>query len=101
MITRLSENARAEALSHLTAWRPLEDREAIHRAFSFQNFREAWSFMSEIALLAERMDHHPEWANVYNRVEIVLATHDCDGLSERDIVLAQAIDAVWARYTNP
>ena len=64
----------------------------IYRIFVFENFIEAFGFMSQVALLAEAMDHHPEWSNVYNRVEIFLKTHDVDGLSERDFILASKID---------
>ena len=78
----------------LPGWRPLPDRDAIARDFKFKDFSAAWGFMTRVALLAERHDHHPEWSNVYNRVSIVLTTHDAGGLSERDITLARAIDAI-------
>ena len=77
----------------LPGWRLLPDRDAIARDFKFKDFGAAWGFMARVALLAERHDHHPEWSNVYNRVSIVLTTHDAGGLSERDIALARAIDA--------
>jgi 4a-hydroxytetrahydrobiopterin dehydratase len=67
------------------------------RTFKFKDFVEAFGFMAQVALLAEKMDHHPEWSNVYNRVEILLTTHDCNGLSARDVTLAQAIDRLVAR----
>jgi 4a-hydroxytetrahydrobiopterin dehydratase len=66
------------------------------KSFKFKTFRQAWGFMSQVALLAEKADHHPEWFNVYNRVDITLSTHECGGLSGRDIALAKAIDAVAA-----
>jgi len=80
---RLTAQERAAALPQLTsAWMPVEGRDAIQRTFEFQNFNEAWGFMSRAALLAEQMNHHPEWFNVYNRVEVTLSTHDCGGLSQ-------------------
>ncbi len=81
----------------LPGWRLLPDRDAIARDFRFKDFSAAWGFMARVALLAERHDHHPEWSNVYNRVSITLTTHDAGGLSERDIALARAIDAVLPR----
>lgn len=78
----------------LPGWRLLPDRDAIARDLRFKDFSAAWGFMARVALLAERHDHHPEWSNVYNRVSVTLTTHDVGGLSERDIALARAIDAV-------
>ena len=75
-------------------WSIARSGKAIERSFKFANFSEAWGFMNRVALLAEAHDHHPEWFNVYNRVEITLTTHDADGLSERDAVMAAAIDAL-------
>ena len=72
----------------------VEGRDAIAREFRFRDFSEAFGFMSRVALLAEKQDHHPEWSNVWNRVEITLSTHDAGGLSRRDIKLAQAIDGL-------
>lgn len=92
----LSEAARAGLAATLADWRVLADRDALHRAFKFRDFSAAWAFMSRVALLAEKHGHHPEWSNVYNRVEITLATHDAGGLSERDVALALAIDALLA-----
>ncbi len=94
MIVKLDTAARAEALARLGHWREASGRDAIERAFVFKNFAEAWGFMTRVALLAESQDHHPEWSNVYNRVHIVLTTHDCAGLSARDVKLAAAIDEV-------
>lgn len=92
MIARLTDAERKTALATLTAWQTVEGKDAIHRAFKFKDFIDAWGFMNKVALLAQAQDHHPEWSNVYNRVEITLTTHDCKGLSARDIRLAQDID---------
>ena len=94
MVERLVGAKRKEAVAELRGWTEVEDRDAIRKTYHFGTFSEAWAFMSRVALLAEKMDHHPEWFNVYNRVEIVLATHDVEGLSERDIKLAHAIDEI-------
>ena len=91
---RLTDQARAEALATLPGWAMVEGREAIRRSFRFKDFNTAFGFMTRVALKAERMDHHPEWANVYNRVDITLSSHDVDGLSERDIRLARFIDRI-------
>ena len=95
-LPRLTETERQEALPTLgnTGWRAIEDRDALRKILKFRNFSEAWGFMSRVALLAEKQDHHPEWSNVWNRVEITLSTHDAGGLSARDVALAQAIDVV-------
>ena len=92
MVEKLSDDIRAELGALLPAWHPTEGRDALCRSFRFRDFSEAWAFMSRVALLAEAQDHHPEWSNVYNRVEITLTTHDAAGLSPRDLKLAQAID---------
>ena len=94
MLERLSGVARDEALAALAGWSLVEGRDAIRKSFRFKDFNEAFGFMTRVALLAEKADHHPEWSNVYNRVEIVLTTHDADGLSARDVKLAKAIDAL-------
>lgn len=94
MAEKLSAAARAEALTALPGWRPLDDRDAIAKSFAFRSFVEAWGFMSRCALVAEKMNHHPEWFNVYNRVEVVLSTHDADGVTELDIALAKRMDAL-------
>jgi 4a-hydroxytetrahydrobiopterin dehydratase len=88
----LSGSARAAALLGLPGWEDREDRDALGKTFRFRDFTEAFSFMTRVALVAERMNHHPEWFNVYNRVEIVLATHDSGGVTDRDIRLAHAIE---------
>ncbi len=94
MVERLSEAQRTALPELLPEWRAVEGRDAIARSFRFPDFSAAWGFMSRVALLAEKADHHPEWSNVYNRVEILLTTHDAGGVSRRDVALAQAIDAI-------
>lgn len=96
MIEALSEEERADALDGLEEWDHDEARDAISRRFSFADFSEAFAFVTRVALLAEKMDHHPEWSNVYNRVDILLTTHDAGGLSTRDIVMAEAIEGLLA-----
>ena len=97
MVEKLSAEARAAALASLPQWRLAEGRDAITRSLKFKDFNQAWGFMARVALQAERMDHHPEWANVYNRVDVTLTTHDCNGLSERDVKLARFIDTLADR----
>lgn len=92
MIPRLTDAERAALVDLLPEWALAKDRDAIERRFAFANFSEAFAFMTRVALLAEAHDHHPEWSNVYNRVTILLSTHDAGGLSARDIRLAEAID---------
>lgn len=92
MVEKLSPEARRQALAELDGWSEVEGRDAIQKTFTFKSFNAAWGFMSRIALAAEKMDHHPEWFNVYNRVDITLSTHDCGGLSERDVKLAKRIE---------
>lgn len=94
MATKLQPSERESALSELGDWTLVDGRDAIKRVFKFRNFSEAFAFMTRVALKAEKMDHHPEWFNVYNRVEVTLTTHDCDGLSELDINLAKYMDSI-------
>jgi 4a-hydroxytetrahydrobiopterin dehydratase len=94
MVARLSDEERADALVQLAHWTHEPTRDAIARQFKFADFSQAFAFMTRVALLAESQDHHPEWSNVYNRVDIVLTTHDAGGLSARDVRLAAAIDAL-------
>jgi len=94
MIAKLSTQERKEALAALSGWKEVAGRDALQRKVKFADFNAAWGFMSRVALLADKQDHHPEWQNVYNRVEILLTTHDCDGLSQRDVKLATAIDKI-------
>ena len=92
MATKLSGSARRAALATLAGWSEVEDRDAIRKSFTFPDFNAAFGFMTRVALMAEKLDHHPEWFNVYNRVDITLATHDAGGVTERDIRLAAFID---------
>ena len=92
MATKMSPAEITENLSQVAGWTRLPDREAIQKTFSFKDFCEAFSWMTRLALLAEKMDHHPEWLNVYNKVEVTLASHDVNGLSERDFRLAQLMN---------
>ncbi len=94
MIAQLDETERAAALDALGEWDYDEARDAIARQFMFGDFSAAFAFMVQVALLAEKHDHHPEWSNVWNRVDILLTTHDAGGLSSRDVHLATAIDAL-------
>jgi 4a-hydroxytetrahydrobiopterin dehydratase len=92
MAQRLDETARKGLAQRLPLWRMAEGRDAIQRTFTFKDFSEAFGFMTRAALVAEKLDHHPEWSNVWNRVEVTLSTHDAGGLTERDVKLAQAMD---------
>lgn len=94
MVEKLTAAERREALEGLPDWRMVEGRDAIRRVFKFPDFNAAWGFMCRIALQAEKLDHHPEWSNVYGTVDVTLSTHDCDGLSARDIALARFIDGL-------
>jgi 4a-hydroxytetrahydrobiopterin dehydratase len=94
MVSKLTDNERIEALAALPEWAFDASREGIMRTFKFTDFVEAFGFMTRVAILAEKADHHPEWSNVYNRVEMLLTTHDAGGLSQRDIDLATQIDAM-------
>jgi 4a-hydroxytetrahydrobiopterin dehydratase len=96
MVEKLNTAERATLSATLPEWKLVEGRDAITRAFRFKDFSEAWGFMARVALLAEAQDHHPEWFNVWNRVEITLSTHDAGGLSSRDVRLALAIDGLLA-----
>ncbi len=88
----MSDERVSEELARLPGWKLSAGK--LHREFEFGNFVEAFSFMTRVALAAERMDHHPEWFNVYKRVVIDLRTHDCDGISDRDFALARAIETL-------
>jgi 4a-hydroxytetrahydrobiopterin dehydratase len=96
MVERLTEGARREALNALPDWNEVPGREAITRTLKFKDFGQAFGFMTQVALVAEKNDHHPEWRNVYNTVEVTLTTHDAGGVTARDIDLARAIDAIAA-----
>lgn len=93
-LAKLTDAERQEALDRLTGWSLVDDRDAITKTFTFDNFNAAWGFMSRSALVAEKLDHHPEWFNVYNRVEVTLSTHDANGLTSRDVALAEAMNAI-------
>jgi len=94
MAQKLSGDKLAEALAGIPKWAQQDDREAIERTFLFKDFNEAFGFMTRAALICEAMDHHPEWFNVYRTVEVTLTTHDSDGITEKDITLAQAMDNI-------
>ncbi|NOX95157.1 MAG: 4a-hydroxytetrahydrobiopterin dehydratase [Alphaproteobacteria bacterium] len=92
MVEKLEVATRVAFFDAHPGWTELEDRDAVRKTFIFGDFVAAWGFMSRVALAAEKADHHPEWFNVYNKVEITLTTHDAGGLSERDVALAAIID---------
>jgi 4a-hydroxytetrahydrobiopterin dehydratase len=92
MAQKLSGEARSRALARLRGWNEVKGRDAISRKFVFADFNEAFGFMARVALAAEKLDHHPEWSNVYKTVEVTLSTHDAGGLTERDVALAEAMD---------
>lgn len=98
MAERLSGEARASALKALAGWSEIAGRDAIGRTFVFKDFNAAFGFMTRVALAAEKADHHPEWRNVYNKVEVVLSTHDAGGVTDRDIDLAKVMNAVAAQF---
>ncbi len=91
-MTRPARIGAAAALARLPGWTAVEGRDAIARTFRFADFNAAFGWMTRVALAAEKLDHHPEWFNVYNRVEVVLATHDADGVTELDVTLAGVMD---------
>jgi len=94
MVEKLDTEARTAELMNLPDWDQVDGRDAIKKTFQFKDFNEAFGFMTRVALKADQMDHHPEWFNVYNRVEVTLSTHDVDGLTMRDIKLAKFMDKV-------
>ena len=96
MPQRLTAEERTQALADLSGWAPSPGRDAITKEFKFKDFSQAFGFISRVALAAEKLDHHPEWSNVYNRLTITLSTHDCGGLSQLDIELAHRIDTFGA-----
>ncbi len=93
MAKKLGTDEREQALARVPAWTLVNGRDAISRSFKFKDLNEAVGFMTRVALMAERMDHHPEWFNVWNRVDVTLSTHDAGGLTDLDIKLAAAMDA--------
>jgi 4a-hydroxytetrahydrobiopterin dehydratase len=92
-MTKLSPAAREAAFKTLLDWKPVAGRDAIAKRFEFADFNRTFAFMTRVALLAEKMDHHPEWSNVYNKVEVTLSTHDAGGVTQKDIDMAKAMDA--------
>ncbi|MGF6296453.1 4a-hydroxytetrahydrobiopterin dehydratase [Paraburkholderia youngii] len=94
MIQKLTSDERTQQLAKLDRWESVAERDAIRRSFEFADFNEAFGFMTRVAIKAQEMDHHPEWFNVYNKVDITLSTHEANGVTERDIALATFIDSV-------
>ena len=92
-MTKLEGPTRKTALAGLSDWREVDGRDAITKTFVFKDFNEAFGFMTRSALVAEKMDHHPEWFNVYRTVEVTLSTHDAGGVTEKDIALAKAMES--------
>ncbi len=92
---KLDSMARAAALKKLPKWKTVKGRDAIARKFEFKDFNEAFGFMTRVALLADKMDHHPEWFNVYNKLEVTLSTHDAGGVTDNDVKMAKAMEE-WA-----
>ena len=93
MSTKLTGKARNDALGALKGWTEVAGRDAIQKSFKFADFNAAWGFMTRVALAADKADHHPEWSNVYNKVEVTLSTHDAGGVTAKDVALAKFIDA--------
>lgn len=89
-----------QQLTTLSPWKTLPHREAIYRSFAFKDFNQAFGFMVRVALLAEHTNHHPEWTNVWNRVDITLSSHDVNGITQRDIDLAQAINDIYSDFLS-
>jgi 4a-hydroxytetrahydrobiopterin dehydratase len=96
MAQKLSPDARKTALARLSGWSDTSGRDAITKTFTFKDFNQAFGFMTRAALVAEKMDHHPEWFNVYKKVEVTLSTHDAGGVTELDIKLAEAMEKIAA-----
>src|SRR5580700_9285998 len=94
MAAKLSPDARAAALARLSGWKDVAGRDAIAKTFVFADFNAAFGFMTRAALVAEKMDHHPEWSNVYKTVAVTLSTHDAAGLTAKDVKLAQAMELI-------
>jgi 4a-hydroxytetrahydrobiopterin dehydratase len=94
MAQKLTAEARSASLGRLKGWTDVSGRDAISKTFTFKNFNEAFGFMTRAALVAEKMDHHPEWSNVYKTVNVTLSTHDAGGLTELDVKLAEAMDKI-------
>ena len=97
MAQKLAGDARKAALAKLAGWSEVKDRDAISKTFVFRDFNEAFGFMTRAALMAQKLDHHPEWFNVYKTVTVTLSTHDAGGLTELDIKLAETMDRLAGR----
>src|SRR5579863_5510742 len=97
MVNKLDASARKAALKDLLQWRDVQGRDAITRKFQFKDFNEAFAFMTRVAMLAEKMDHHPEWFNVYKTVDVTLSTHDAGGVTENDVRMAKAMETFAQR----
>ena len=94
MAQKLAAESRKAALARLSGWSEVSGRDAISKTFTFKNFNEAFGFMTRAALVAEKMDHHPEWSNAYKTVNVTMSTHDAGGLTELDVKLAEAMDKI-------
>jgi len=94
MAQKLAAESRKAALARLSGWSEVSGRDAISKTFTFKNFNEAFGFMTRAALVAEKMDHHPEWSNIYRTVNVTMSTHDAGGLTELDVKLAEAMDKI-------
>ncbi len=93
----VSKETAVSALEQLAGWTYLQERHALAKRFIFKDFATAFGFMTHVALIAEKMDHHPEWANVYNRVDVVLTTHDAKGVTEKDFAMAREMESIASR----
>ena len=98
MAKKLSSEARTDALASLDGWSLVEGRDAMQRTFKFKSFNQAFGFMARIALKAEKMNHHPEWFNVYSTVEVTLSTHDAGGVTALDVELAEFMNKAAASF---
>jgi 4a-hydroxytetrahydrobiopterin dehydratase len=94
MEARMAKIGAAEALKQVSGWRAVDGRDAIAKDFKFKDFNSAFGFMTRVALYADKADHHPEWSNVYNKIEVTLSTHDAGGVTEKDVALAKFMDEV-------
>ena len=100
MAEKISTDERSRALAQLDGWEAAKDREAIVKEYRFSNFSQAFAWMAQVALLAEKMDHHPEWTNVYSRVSVALTTHDAGGITRNDLDMAKQMDLYAKLYTQ-
>ena len=100
MAEKISPDARTRALAQLEGWEAAKNREAIVKEYRFANFSQAFAWMTQVALLAEKMDHHPEWTNVYSRVSVALTTHDAGGITQNDLDMAKRMDLYAKLYTQ-